>query len=103
MQDRHIDDLKRSMKRYRRIEEMVLSSHGRKGLEQLYMDDDQSDSSSTQNSAGSSGPDHLRDMQQVLQRLGLNSLGDFPEVCTEMYKLVNFIGRFNQGFNQGVN
>ncbi len=31
IQDRHIDEMRRMMKKYKRIEEMVLTSQGKKG------------------------------------------------------------------------
>ena len=60
LQEQHIGELQRLIKRYKRIEEMVLSSAGKKALELEFGDEHSDSSSHTQHSAGSSG-----DRQQV--------------------------------------
>ncbi|KAL5007504.1 hypothetical protein ScPMuIL_016310 [Solemya velum] len=52
--DKRIDDLRRLLRRYKKIEELVLQAQGRKALEELIMniDDDTSSTSSTTPSVG---------------------------------------------------
>jgi hypothetical protein len=51
--EKHIDELRKMLKRYKKIEDLLLTSHGRKALENLGIEDDRSSTSSTQNSTSS--------------------------------------------------
>ena len=63
-QDKHIDELGRLIKKYRRLEEMMVATQGRKCLEGLGLEDDVSSTSSTQNST-SSNENTVRDNLMV--------------------------------------
>ncbi|XP_064603537.1 liprin-beta-1-like isoform X2 [Liolophura sinensis] len=60
--DKRIDDLRKNLRRYKKVEEMVVKAQGRKALDDLLILDD--DSSSTSSNAPSINNDTVRDHAQ---------------------------------------